>query len=100
MDIDGDVEEAASRRVQVRFVTKLKPPFKAPLTSIAIPSNLTRLGLSAVVNNLLKAGINLFSMSVCICIIFHFLSYGHISNLLPADQYQEMKIGKLNRLIF
>ncbi|CAK9168681.1 unnamed protein product [Ilex paraguariensis] len=55
MDIDGDVEEAASRRVQVRFVTKLKPPFKAPLTSIAIPSNLTRLGLSAVVNNLLKA---------------------------------------------
>ncbi|KAM7519528.1 hypothetical protein LguiB_018490 [Lonicera macranthoides] len=55
MEIDGDVEEA-SRRVQVRFITKLKAPFKAPTTAIAIPSNLTRLGLSAVVNNLLKAG--------------------------------------------
>lgn len=55
MDIDGDVDESA-RRVQVRFVTKLKPPFKAPTTSIAIPSNLTRFGLSSIVNNLLKAG--------------------------------------------
>jgi ribosome biogenesis protein YTM1 len=55
MDIDGDVDEA-SRTVQVRFTTKLKAPFKAPSTAIAIPSNLTRLGLSAVVNNLLKAG--------------------------------------------
>ncbi|KAK9272420.1 hypothetical protein L1049_002793 [Liquidambar formosana] len=55
MDIDGDVEET-SRRVQVRFVTKLQPPLKAPNTSIAIPSNLTRMSLSAVVNNLLKAG--------------------------------------------
>lgn len=57
MDIDGDVDESA-RRVQVRFVTKLKPPFKAPNTSIAIPSNLTRFGLSSIVNNLLKAGNN------------------------------------------
>ncbi|KAK9287803.1 hypothetical protein L1049_016244 [Liquidambar formosana] len=55
MDIDGDVEET-SRRVQVRFVTKLQPALKAPNTSIAIPSNLTRMSLSAVVNNLLKAG--------------------------------------------
>nr|XP_025884615.1 ribosome biogenesis protein WDR12 homolog [Solanum lycopersicum] len=55
MDNNGQVEEAA-RRVQVRFVTKLKPPFKAPPTSIAIPSNLTRLGLSSIANNLLKAG--------------------------------------------
>ncbi|XP_019181280.1 PREDICTED: ribosome biogenesis protein WDR12 homolog isoform X1 [Ipomoea nil] len=55
MNMDIDAEEAA-KRVQVRFVTKLNPPFKAPPTSIAIPSNLTRLGLSAVVNNLLKAG--------------------------------------------
>lgn len=55
MDIDGDVEDV-SRRVQVRFVTKLKPPFKAPTTSIALPSNLTRMGLSAVVNNLLQSG--------------------------------------------
>ncbi|KAM7519516.1 hypothetical protein LguiB_018478 [Lonicera macranthoides] len=55
MEIDGDVEEA-SRRVQVRFITKLKAPFKAPTIAIAIPSNLTRLGLSAIVNNFLKAG--------------------------------------------
>lgn len=55
MDIDGDAEEAA-RRVQVRFVTKLKPPYKVPPTSIAIPSNLTRFGLSTIVNNLIKAG--------------------------------------------
>lgn len=55
MDVDGDAEEAA-RRVQVRFVTKLKPPYKVPPTSIAIPSNLTRFGLSTIVNNLIKAG--------------------------------------------
>lgn len=61
MDIDGDIEEA-SRRVQVRFITKLKAPLKAPSTAIAIPSNLTRLGLSAVVNNLLKAGSSLFTI--------------------------------------
>ncbi|GLT72193.1 hypothetical protein SLA2020_441470 [Shorea laevis] len=55
MDMDGEAEEN-SRRVQVRFVTKLKAPLKVPSTSIAIPSNLTRLGLSTVVNNLLQAG--------------------------------------------
>ncbi|GMP28691.1 hypothetical protein CsSME_00004135 [Camellia sinensis var. sinensis] len=55
MDINGDVEEF-SRRIQVRFVTKLQAPFKVPSTSIAIPSNLTRMGLSAILNNLLQAG--------------------------------------------
>ncbi|KAL3844606.1 hypothetical protein ACJIZ3_002009 [Penstemon smallii] len=57
MDIDGGVgaAEESSRQVQVRFVTKLKPPYKAPPTSIAIPSNLTRFGLSVLVNNLLEA---------------------------------------------
>ncbi|KAH7845595.1 hypothetical protein Vadar_003910 [Vaccinium darrowii] len=55
MDIEGYGEEF-SRRVQVRFITKLQPPFKVPNASIAIPSNLTRMGLSAVVNNLLLAG--------------------------------------------
>ncbi|PON83486.1 Guanine nucleotide-binding protein, beta subunit [Trema orientale] len=54
MAMDGDAEEN-SRRVQARFVTKLNPPFKVPATSIAIPSNLTRLGLSTIVNNLLQA---------------------------------------------
>ena len=53
MDMDGDVEE---RRVQARFITKLKPPYKVPHTSIAIPANVTRFGLSTIVNSLLKAG--------------------------------------------
>ncbi|XP_044467308.1 ribosome biogenesis protein WDR12 homolog [Mangifera indica] len=50
-----DQNEENLRRVQVRFITKLKPPLKVPNTSIAIPSNLTRFGLSSVVNNLLQA---------------------------------------------
>ncbi|KAJ7971063.1 Ribosome biogenesis protein WDR12-like [Quillaja saponaria] len=54
MDIDGDTE-ASSRRVQVRFITKLEAPLKVPTTSIAVPSNLTRFGLSTIVNNLLEA---------------------------------------------
>lgn len=53
--MDMDLEKAA-KRIQVRFVTKLQPPFKVPPTSIAIPSDLTRFGLSTIVNNLLKAG--------------------------------------------
>ena len=63
MEIDGDVEE--TRRVQVRFTTKLQFPFKTPPTSIAIPSNLTRMGLSAVVNNLLEAGIIYIHILFC-----------------------------------
>ena len=55
MDIDVVNEEENSRRVQVWFVTKLKPPLTVPLP-IAIPSNLTRLGLSTLVNNLIQNG--------------------------------------------
>ncbi|XP_010258084.1 PREDICTED: ribosome biogenesis protein WDR12 homolog [Nelumbo nucifera] len=55
MELDSDPMES-SRRVQARFVTKLQPPLRVPPVSIAVPSNLTRIGLSAVVNNLLKAG--------------------------------------------
>ncbi|KAF2299327.1 hypothetical protein GH714_031567 [Hevea brasiliensis] len=51
--MEGDAEE---RQIQARFVTKLKPQFKAPPTAITIPANLTRLGLSTIVNSLLKAG--------------------------------------------
>ncbi|KAF7822417.1 ribosome biogenesis protein WDR12-like protein [Senna tora] len=54
MDMDDDAE-GTSRRIQVRFVTKLKPPLKVPATAIAIPANLTRFGLSSVVNSLLEA---------------------------------------------
>lgn len=55
MDIDEGREEETSRRIHVKFVTKLKPPFKVPSTSIAIPSNLTRRGLSSIVNSILRA---------------------------------------------
>ncbi|KAF8405893.1 hypothetical protein HHK36_007971 [Tetracentron sinense] len=54
--LSADMEIESSRRVQVRFLTKLQPPMKVPTTSIAVPSDLTRMGLSAVVNNLIKAG--------------------------------------------
>ncbi|XP_073057709.1 ribosome biogenesis protein WDR12 homolog isoform X1 [Primulina eburnea] len=55
MDIDGG-ESKSSRQVQVRFLTKLKPPYKVPPASISIPANLARFGLSALLNNLLQAG--------------------------------------------
>jgi NLE (NUC135) domain len=44
-----------SRQVQVRFVTRLQPPLRVPPTSLAVPSHLTRLGLSEIVNLLLKS---------------------------------------------
>ncbi|KAK8644386.1 hypothetical protein V6N13_123694 [Hibiscus sabdariffa] len=52
MDIEN---ETNSRRIQVRFVTKLKARYKVPNTAIAIPSHLHRLGLSSIVNKLLQA---------------------------------------------
>lgn len=55
MEVDGAGEEAL-KQVQVRFVTKLEPPLRVPKSSIAVPSNLTRMGLSETVNLLLKAG--------------------------------------------
>ncbi|KAL9152390.1 hypothetical protein ABFS82_11G119000 [Erythranthe guttata] len=58
MDVDGGDGAAAeefTRQVQVRFVTKLKPPYKTPQSSISIPAKLTRRGLSTIVNNLLLA---------------------------------------------
>ncbi|KZV45451.1 hypothetical protein F511_20624 [Dorcoceras hygrometricum] len=55
MDNDGGGSES-SRQVQVRFVTKLNPPYKAPPSSISIPANFARFGLSALLNNLLQAG--------------------------------------------
>lgn len=56
MDIDGGVAEA-SKQVRVRFVTKLPPPLKVPTASIAVPSNLTRMGLSEIINHLLENGV-------------------------------------------
>ncbi|GJX33723.1 retrovirus-related pol polyprotein from transposon TNT 1-94 [Tanacetum coccineum] len=56
VQVKMDMDEDVSRRVQVKFVTKLKAPLKVPETSIALPSTLTRSGLSAIVNNLLQSG--------------------------------------------
>ncbi|RID73463.1 hypothetical protein BRARA_B00615, partial [Brassica rapa] len=50
--MDGEGEDA-SKVIHVKFVTKLYPPFKAPVSSVVIPSNVTRLGLSSIVNSLL-----------------------------------------------
>ncbi|PIA61940.1 hypothetical protein AQUCO_00200139v1 [Aquilegia coerulea] len=55
MELNGD-GETSSRRVQVRFKTKLQAPMKVPTTSIAIPSNLTRMGLSKIINDLIESG--------------------------------------------
>ncbi|KAK1292892.1 hypothetical protein QJS10_CPB17g01965 [Acorus calamus] len=49
-------DSEASRQVRVRFVTKLPPPLKVSASSIAVPTNLTRMGLSEIVNLLLKNG--------------------------------------------
>ncbi|KAJ4908346.1 Transducin/WD40 repeat-like superfamily protein [Raphanus sativus] len=45
--------EDASKVIHVKFVTKLDSPFKVPVTSVVIPSSVTRLGLSSIVNSLL-----------------------------------------------
>lgn len=103
MDVNGDAEDTATR-IQARFVTKLEPPFKVPATSIALPSNLTRLGLSTVVNNLLQAG-TLFRSSVSAIVVFLVCSEIRVLRLsieclrLVAFSDQEIPIGTPNRLI-
>ncbi|XP_021724368.1 ribosome biogenesis protein WDR12 homolog [Chenopodium quinoa] len=52
--MDMETDETV-KRVHVRFVTHLEQHFKVPSNAIAIPSDLTRFGLSSIVNNLLKA---------------------------------------------
>lgn len=54
MNTNGAMSSDSSRQVQVRFVTKLQPPLKAPASSITVPSNLSRMGLSEIVNLMLK----------------------------------------------
>ncbi|CAL9128684.1 unnamed protein product [Musa textilis] len=44
----------AARSMRVQFTTKLGPPLRVPSASLAVPSNLTRMGLSEIVNILLK----------------------------------------------
>ncbi|ESQ41531.1 hypothetical protein EUTSA_v10013619mg [Eutrema salsugineum] len=50
MDVEG---EDAAKVIHVKFVTKLDSPFEAPVRPVVIPSNVTRLGLSTIVNSLL-----------------------------------------------
>jgi ribosome biogenesis protein len=50
MDVDP------SRQVCVRFITKLPPPLLMPTTAITVPTNLSRMGLSEIVNRLLAIG--------------------------------------------
>ncbi|TVU19850.1 hypothetical protein EJB05_36025 [Eragrostis curvula] len=53
MDADGTSD--SSHQVRVRFVTKLPAPLRAPTDAIAVPADLSRMGLSEVVNSLLAA---------------------------------------------
>ncbi|XP_078430207.1 transducin/WD40 repeat-like superfamily protein [Wolffia australiana] len=50
---NGDMGEETAMQLQVRFVTKLPPPLKVAARSIAVPVNLTRMGLSEIVNHIL-----------------------------------------------
>ncbi|RHN48318.1 putative transcription factor WD40-like family [Medicago truncatula] len=52
---EEDNGESSTRRIQVRFVTSLPEPFKVPSSAIAIPVDLTRFGLSSLVNALLQS---------------------------------------------
>lgn len=60
--MNGEGEDA-SKVIHVKFITKLYPPFKVPVSSVVIPSNVTRLGLSSIVNSLLTLG-RLLSLSM------------------------------------
>ncbi|XP_058778832.1 ribosome biogenesis protein WDR12 homolog [Vicia villosa] len=51
---NGDAE-SSTRRISVRFITRLSDPYKVPNSAIAIPSDLTRFGLSSLVNALLQS---------------------------------------------
>ena len=75
MEIDRETKEENSRRIQIRFVTKLKAPYKVPTTAIAIPSDLSRLGLSSIVNKLLQAGKNYFYIDKNHNWVFVFFSF-------------------------
>ncbi|XP_033133920.1 ribosome biogenesis protein WDR12 homolog [Brassica rapa] len=50
--MNGEGEDA-SKVIHVKFIKKLDAPFKVLVTSFVIPSSVTRLGLSSIVNSLL-----------------------------------------------
>lgn len=53
--MNGEGEDA-SKVIHVKFIKKLDAPFKVLVTSFVIPSSVTRLGLSSIVNSLLTLG--------------------------------------------
>ena len=55
MDMGEEGAEGISKRIQARFVTKLEAEFQVSAAAIAIPSDLTRFGLSSLVNALLQS---------------------------------------------
>ncbi|PKU70194.1 ribosome biogenesis protein WDR12 homolog isoform X1 [Dendrobium catenatum] len=86
MDSNG-INEDSSRQVRVRFVTKLRPPFKVPTTSIAVPANLSRMGLSEIVNLLLKnSTARAFSNTEFQTTPFDFLIDGELIRM-PLEQF-------------
>lgn len=80
MDANGTNEES-SRQVRVRFVTKLQPPFKVSKGSITVPANLGRMGLSEIVNLLIKNNNTEFQHTP-----FDFLIDGELIRL-PLEQF-------------
>ncbi|XP_039141101.1 ribosome biogenesis protein WDR12 homolog [Dioscorea cayenensis subsp. rotundata] len=80
MNFNGSSSEG-SRQVRVRFLTKMPPPLRAPTSAIAVPSNLTRMGLSEIVNLLLKNGNGDYQHQP-----FDFLVDGELIRM-PLDQF-------------
>ncbi|KAK8954096.1 hypothetical protein KSP39_PZI001941 [Platanthera zijinensis] len=80
MDANGTNEES-SRQVRVRFVTKLQPPYKVSKGSITVPANLSRMGLSEIVNLLIKNNNTEFQHTP-----FDFLIDGELIRL-PLEQF-------------
>ncbi|XP_020577207.1 ribosome biogenesis protein WDR12 homolog [Phalaenopsis equestris] len=79
------INEDLSRQVRVRFLTKLPPPFKVQTSSIAIPANLSRMGLSEIVNLLLKNSNAEFETTP-----FDFLIDGELIRM-PLEQFLLVK---------
>ena len=55
MDQDDAMKE--EQQITCRFVTKLPEEYQVPDAPIAVPSRLTRYGLSEIINHLLALGV-------------------------------------------
>jgi len=59
-DADGE-----QKQVTVKLHTRLPAQFRVPLHPLAVPAQLTRFGLSEVVNSLLKLGATQYTPRHC-----------------------------------